>query len=117
VVLRNPGQKPLNFFLPYRKDKLGEDQILRCFDGIGTMITGPRSPQSAWDAFGGREVEYKPQRLEAGKAMVLDVELPGGTALAAAQVRGGISHGKRMPDEDYFRDLGPSKSRYVVVRR
>lgn len=119
LTLRNTGDKAFNFYLPYRMDKLAQDQILRCFDRAGTMIHGPRIRQSSFDSFGPRDVQHKPQRLEAGKSLVLGVILPGETALATAQIRGGFLTPKadRKAGEVYFDTGGPSASRYVIVRR
>jgi hypothetical protein len=119
MVLRNTGDKAFNFFLPYRKETLAEDQILRCFDRVGTMILGPRFGHTAFDGFGPRDVQHKPHRLEAGKSLVLEVNLPGETALAVAQIRGGIIMPKaqRKAEETYFDTGGPAASAYVVIRR
>jgi len=116
LVVRNVGPRPVNFCLPYRGAALADDQLLRCFDAAGTMLKGPRPPATAEAVFGDGDHVWSPARLAPRQSLTVGVWLPAGTELAAAVLRGGFYPSNRRPDEDYFLELGPSRSRYVVVR-
>ena len=118
LTFRNTNDKPLNIFLPYRKDKLAEDQLLRCFDPSGALILGPREWVSADSVFR-RDFDTKLQRLDAGASLTFDVLLPDRTACAAAQFRGMslLDKSLRKPGELYFDTAGPATSGYVTIRR
>lgn len=118
IVFRNASAKPVNFFLPYRKDKLAGDLLVRCFDSSGAMIQGSRPSQFIGDT-NLRGVESKPQRLEPGKSTAVKVYLPDRTTLASARLVGSIylSEQARDPDEEYLHNGATSASGYVRVRR
>jgi hypothetical protein len=119
LVFKNTNDKPLHIFLPYRKDKLAEDHVLRCFDPSGTMVLGARQAASADQVFGHRDIEQKQQRLGAGASLTFDVLLPDRTAFAAAQFRGTslLDKSLRKPGELYFDTAGPATSGYIKIRR